>query len=65
MDMSTMSVSTTKTMTSSDVSDDVTDDSRQPTVQGLRSPSSTVPPASLKPGNKQMQCFLDENYCQI
>ncbi|CAI7997804.1 ADP-ribosylation factor GTPase-activating protein 2 [Geodia barretti] len=52
MDMSTMSVSTTKTMTSSDVSDDVTDDSRQPTVQGLRSPSSTVPPASLKPEPK-------------
>ena len=47
--MSAMSVSSTKPMTSDDVIDDVTD-SRQPSVQGLHSPSSTVPPPSLKPG---------------
>ena len=49
LDMSAMSVSSTKPMTSDDVIDDVTD-SRQPSVQGLHSPSSTVPPPSLKPG---------------
>lgn len=48
LDMSAMSVSSAKQVTS-DPSGDVTDD-RQPSVFGLHSPSSTAPPVTIKPG---------------
>jgi ADP-ribosylation factor GTPase-activating protein 2/3 len=53
LDMSAMSVSSAKQVTSSDISSDVIDQ-RQPSVHGLHSPSSTAPPVTIKPEPKTL-----------